>query len=128
MRSYGFEPLLVPMHLGLSYRPLVSLKLEYELLESLQFNAVPDFPQAQISNILRVQVESTQCGQKFTPNQNLTRGSFLCSACPTERLSFSPIINRYFLRVLQTVLKSVSTLNCLILKENNLVLSAKLRP
>ena len=30
MRICGFEPSLVPTHLGLSYRPLVSLKLEYE--------------------------------------------------------------------------------------------------
>jgi hypothetical protein len=43
------------MHLGLSYRALVSLKLEYELWESLHFNVVPYCPQAQISNILGVQ-------------------------------------------------------------------------
>jgi len=36
MRRCGFELSLVPMHLGLKYRPLVSMKLEYELWESLQ--------------------------------------------------------------------------------------------
>lgn len=72
MRSSGFEPPLVPMHLVLSYRPLISLKLEYEFWESLHFNIVLDCPQAQISNILRVQ-KAYQCGQTFTPIQNLNQ-------------------------------------------------------
>jgi hypothetical protein len=50
----GFEPSSVLMHLGLYYRPFMPLEPNSESREPYLFNKVPDYCQAQISNMLGI--------------------------------------------------------------------------
>jgi len=119
---------MIPMPLGLHWRAHVS---HINLWEPCCFTKVPDGPQTYTLNIFWLQEGAQLCmsegSQSFTLTKNVGRGSSSAPHLHSE-LSDSPIRWRCLLRVLCAVRMPVTALDCVLVKDRNLVLAPRQGP
>jgi hypothetical protein len=116
---------MFPLHLSLKIGPLCPI-FYTKLQEPCSFSRVPDGPYTWFPDILRVQKEGTQkCMSEW--RQGLTLTQNVSSSAPhflQVGLSLSPIIYKCLLKVLCPVRGPITTLGCVLLKDNNWTLVA----
>jgi hypothetical protein len=105
----------------------------YNLWEPCCFTEVPDGPQTHILNILWLQKEAAQIhmpkqSQGFTLTQKLAEISSFAPHFLHNGLSVSLIKWRCLLRVLCPVVKPVTALDCILLKDKSLALVPRQGP
>lgn len=114
------------MHLGHLNRPFVPLKPDSESWEPCPFNKVWDCAQAQISNIVKKWggggMIMMSCDQSFTQKGGCA--FFLSAALHTHKTVSRDIFWRCYFQLKGPV----TALDCILLKENNLVLAARVGP
>ena len=132
LNSIWVRALLGPTHLGLRTGPLY-LMFYTKLVEPCSFSK---FQMARIFNFL-ISSESTKkepryvCLSESKATHSHKIWTEVSSSVPhflQMRLLLSPIIYKYLLKMLFPVSRPITTLDCVLLKDNNRALVARSRP
>jgi hypothetical protein len=121
-----------PLHLGLKTGPLCPMFYN-KLMEPCFFSKVPNGLCTLFPNILWVQKEGTQMcmsewSQGLTLTQNVDWGFLLRTTFPTNGVILNPITYKCLLKVLCPARRPITTLDCVVLKDNNRALVARSGP